>query len=136
MRSTGQVRHVVRFQFHGLAGALESRMTLSYTRRHPLQITAVFDATLSVDGRPSQWVIGRDLVAEGLLAPSGIGDVRIVPLGEHTAVELHAGPDHALLTVATEDLARFLDATCAMVPLGSETPTINWRALNGLLPHP
>ncbi|MHA6765223.1 SsgA family sporulation/cell division regulator [Streptacidiphilus sp. PAMC 29251] len=115
---------------------LESRMTLTYNSRHPLQITAAFEAAMAVDGRPAQWIIGRDLIADGLLAPAGLGDIRIHPDGESTAFELHAGPDYALVTVATDDLTQFLDATCALVPLGSESPAINWRALTGLLQRP
>ncbi|QMU70053.1 SsgA family sporulation/cell division regulator [Streptacidiphilus sp. P02-A3a] len=111
-------------------------MTLTYNRRHPLQVTAAFDATLVVDGRPAQWVIGRDLIADGLLGPVGIGDVRIFPHGDSTAIELYSGQENALLTVATRDLAQFLDATRALVPLGSEVPTINWRALTGVLQQP
>lgn len=112
-------------------------MVLTYARRRPLQVTADFDADLVMDGRPAHWIIGRDLIADGLAAPAGIGDVRFFPTGGATTfVELHAGPDYALLTVATDDLARFLDATRAMVPLGSEVPTISRSALNGLFQQP
>jgi Streptomyces sporulation and cell division protein, SsgA len=117
-------------------GVLESRMTLVYTRRDPLEITAAFEAALAVDGRPAHWIISRDLVADGLLAPAGIGDVRIFPHNGGTAIELHAGPDHALLTVDSAELARFLDATRAVVPLGGEIPAIDWSDLTGLLQQP
>lgn len=108
-------------------------MTLTYTRHHPLQVTAAFDPALVMDGCLAYWVIGRDLIADGLVAPAGLGDVHVYPCGRATNIELHSGPDYALLTVATADLARFLNATCDLVPLGSEVPGINWNAIAGLL---
>jgi hypothetical protein len=49
---------------------------LSYDRRDPYAVTAVFEP---LPGHQVTWLLSRDLLFEGLLTPAGEGDVRIAP---------------------------------------------------------
>ncbi|WP_030056104.1 MULTISPECIES: SsgA family sporulation/cell division regulator [Streptomyces] len=54
------------------------------------------------DPPAATWVFGRDLLATGLILPTGEGDVRVRPHGEdETDVELISGPSWCVVRMAS-----------------------------------
>jgi hypothetical protein len=80
-------------------------------------------------GRPAEqvtWVVGRELLIQGLTDPSGEGDVQIWPsideYGRAAVVIEFRSPDGRLVTqLRTHELYRFLSRTQAVVPSGTES---------------
>lgn len=90
---------------------------LQYRSDDPHAVTLRFHTR----DQESTWLVGRELLAEGLLAPAGIGDVRLRPEdGDVLVLELFTEDSHAVFHVSADDLRRFLDSTYAVVPAGSE----------------
>ena len=76
---------------------------------------------LSVDQSPAiSWIFGRELLINGALTPSGLGDVQIYPTHDGVIIELRSGNAAAKLLAHTPDIMDFTDQTLALVPLGSE----------------
>ncbi|GAA3438268.1 SsgA family sporulation/cell division regulator [Kutzneria kofuensis] len=93
---------------------------LRYDTRDPYAVTAAFRVppTGSV-----VWCFARDLLADGLIAEAGLGDVRIRPAAADPAlVDLTISSPAGLATFVAfaEDLADFLDDTYDLVPPGAE----------------
>ncbi|WP_420123664.1 SsgA family sporulation/cell division regulator, partial [Nakamurella sp.] len=77
---------------------------------------------LSVDQSPAvSWVFGRELLADGVAGPAGIGDVQIFPVHDGTVIELRSGEQSARLLAHTPDVGAFLDRSLQLVPAGSES---------------
>lgn len=100
---------------------------LSYDVRDPFAVTAVF----SHDGRVlARWRLDRDMLAEGLRGPVGIGDVRFEPsttgMWEELRIEFlgdsqpGGGRRHAVVFAWAPAVAAFLRQTRNAVPPGSE----------------
>ncbi|MFE0463370.1 SsgA family sporulation/cell division regulator [Kitasatospora sp. NPDC058965] len=97
---------------------------LRYRAEDPLAVRMAFPAAYSLDeptgldgGTEVVWTFARQLLAEGLEVPAGIGDVHVRPArGPHTAVELRAAEGVALLAFETAELRRFLRACFRLVP--------------------
>lgn len=73
---------------------------------------------------PVTWAFGRELLVDGVIRPSGDGDVHIAP-GEAEAcgevlIRLQVGCDQALFRSGAAPLVAFLDRTDKLVPLGQE----------------
>jgi Streptomyces sporulation and cell division protein, SsgA len=105
------------------AGGTTSRLDgeLEYDTTDPFAVTAVFRAGVS----PIRWVFARDLLAEGMFAPVGEGDVRVWPCldADGRAVlilELTSPHGEALLQAASADVSEFLLRTFEIVPRGGE----------------
>jgi hypothetical protein len=99
--------------------------TLAYTDDQPYAVTASFH---TADG-DVMWVFGRDLLAEGLEAPVGEGDVAIWPsaLGddEVLCLSLSSPTGSALLEADITAVEAFLDQAYAAVPSGSESDHVD-----------
>ncbi|MEV4439932.1 SsgA family sporulation/cell division regulator [Streptomyces sp. NPDC049577] len=94
---------------------------LRYLRSDPFAVRVAFPATASLDGAEVEWTFARELLARGLLSPTGGGDVRVWPCGPHrTVLELHAQEGVAMVQMDTDDLRGFLARSYALVPVGSE----------------
>lgn len=102
--------------------ALLMRATLRYDPADPFAVEATFrsaDETIS-------WVLGRDVLAVGMLAETGGGDVRVWPQDGHDGdpdmvlLELKSPDGQATLAVDASDLSRFLRRTFEVVPRGHE----------------
>jgi hypothetical protein len=100
---------------------------LSYDASDPFAVTAVF----SHDGRVlARWRLDRDMLAEGLLGPVGVGDVRLRPVSSDMGQELrleflgdahpHGGRHHAVVFAWAPAVTTFLRRTRELVPPGSE----------------
>jgi hypothetical protein len=83
-------------------------------------------------GRWIDWLMARDLVVEGMLAPAGLGDVRVAPYTdeEFDIVEVKIGDDEgfAALEFDRELMERFLSTTFDVVGLGTEADVIDVAA--------
>ncbi|GGU38267.1 SsgA family sporulation/cell division regulator [Lentzea flava] len=90
---------------------------LQYRSDDPHAVTLRFQAR----DQESIWVVGRELLSDGLLAPAGIGDVRLRPgHGNVLVLELFTEDSHAVFHLSADELGRFLDSTYAAVPAGQE----------------
>jgi hypothetical protein len=108
------------------AAALTVPADLEYDTRDPYAILLDFHSgTGSVE-----WLFGRDLLADGLLTPTGDGDVRISPGADPALVvfEISAPDGAAVLEASAQDLAAFLDCTYDLVPAGSESRWFDFDA--------
>ena len=90
--------------------------------------------SMRTDGGPTvQWVMSRDLLAAGLEAPAGDGDVGVWPSTNRGAdvvcVSLSSPDGQALLFGRRADIGEFLDRTFAEVPAGTESDFIDLDAL-------
>lgn len=94
---------------------------LRYRRDDPLAIQVSFPPRVSLAGGDVTWVFARDLLAAGLVAPSGDGDVHIRPNGPGRAVlEFHALAGTAMVRMDADQLRRFLRRSYLLVPAGRE----------------
>lgn len=94
---------------------------LHYKPADPLAVRISFPPEISLDGAAVDWAFARELLAEGLRAPAGRGDVRIRPYGpERTVMEFHADEGVAMVQMKTADVRRFLERSYAAVPAGRE----------------
>lgn len=66
------------------------------------------------------WVLGRELLAAGLLMPTGAGDARLAPRGEHLVLGLDNGRERSTLLLPADEVAGFLAGTYRQIPLGAE----------------
>ncbi|MEU5365388.1 SsgA family sporulation/cell division regulator [Streptomyces sp. NPDC005925] len=95
--------------------------TLHYDRRDPFAVRMTFPAPATLEDVEVCWTFARDLLAAGLCAPDGYGDVRVRPYGpDRTMLEFHAPEGTAVVHVCSDDVRRFLTATGALVPAGQE----------------
>jgi hypothetical protein len=103
-------------------------VALRYRATDPLAVRMAFPAEYSLDeptrpatGSEVLWTFARELLAAGLDAPAGIGDVHVRPArGSRTMVELRAAEGVALLSFETAGLRRFLWSSYRVVPEGRE----------------
>src|SRR5690349_1817800 len=99
-------------------GSMEPmNVDLQYRSDDPHAVTMRFQAR----DQESIWLVGRELLADGLLAPTGLGDVRLRPEGGDVLVlDLFTEDSHAVFHLSAEELDRFLQSTYAAVPAGRE----------------
>jgi hypothetical protein len=91
-----------------------------------------FAVALSVRTRHDRWVewlVGRELVVDGLAGPTGEGDVRIRPRSvqgyDIVEIEIRSHDGRAVLEVDQDLLRHFVDATLDLVALGDESDRID-----------
>jgi hypothetical protein len=102
------------------APAVPVQVELRYDTRDPYALVAAFRT-----GRSGwiDWVFSRDLLADGLLAEVGDGDVRVRPDADDPAVvrlALSSPSGEATFEAAADELADFLDRTYDVVLPGNE----------------
>jgi len=99
--------------------------TLRYQPSDPYAVEATFRA----GDEAISWVLGRDLLSEGLARVSGEGDVRVWPtvdLGDRreqtrlVMLQLSSPDGRALLAAPAEDVGAFLAETYEVVAPGTE----------------
>jgi hypothetical protein len=107
-------------------------VNLRYDRADPFAVRLVFPPAASLDGAEAIWTFGRDLLEEGLRAPSGVGDVRIWPCGpEAVVVEFHTTDGMAMVRFGVRDLRDFLARSYEVVAQGGEDMLLDFDALLG-----
>jgi len=96
---------------------------LCFRAADPYTVRAVFTGPHSM----STWLIGRELLAQGLVAsqafPAGTGDVRVWRDDDPTFVliSLSGVEGDALLAAPAEPVERFIATTQQLVPFGTES---------------
>lgn len=96
---------------------------LRYDTRDPFAVYALFEPE---GARAVQWILSRDLLADGLIVRSGDGDVRVWPAPENeemVIIEFVTPKGQARFEAHAQDLADFLDTTYEVVLPGAEE---NW----------
>ncbi|SOD89398.1 SsgA family sporulation/cell division regulator [Streptomyces sp. Ag109_G2-15] len=107
--------------------SLSMCMNLRYEPADPYVVRADFFTDAD---EPTEWVLGRDLLADGLRGSAGCGDIRIwsaVSRGDQGMyIALGSPAGTALLEVPVQDVRTFLENTEALVPRGTESGHIDW----------
>ena len=78
---------------------------------------------IGVDGVPVVWTFARELLADGLCGPSGVGDLRIEPITADGVREIDitlTTDCQATLIAPRDTVVAFLVEAYATVPAGSE----------------
>jgi hypothetical protein len=109
---------------------------LVYDPRDPYAVVATF----RIEGsEPVPWVLGRDLLIEGLVRPTGHGDVHVTRSMDDPDVlrlALSSPSGDAVLECPVVHIESFLQRTYDAVPVGTESAHVNvdgeLRALLGL----
>ncbi|GLX47184.1 hypothetical protein Shyhy01_01340 [Streptomyces hygroscopicus subsp. hygroscopicus] len=95
--------------------------TLRYDRCDPFAVRMTFPAPATLEGVEVCWTFARELLAAGLLAPEGQGDVHVRPYGyDRIVLEFHAPEGTAVVHVRAGEVRRFLEAAAELVPVGLE----------------
>lgn len=107
---------------------------LAYDAKDPFAVTMTF-RTRSGD---VPWVFHRELLLGGMSDPAGEGDVRISPSIDLegravTVIELHSNTGSFVAQTRTPEVARFVERTLEIVPLGAETIDVD-AMIDTLLP--
>ncbi|WP_426570233.1 SsgA family sporulation/cell division regulator [Streptomyces canus] len=118
------VQHVVSYEMF-----LPVSMRLRYEPSDPYVVRAAFTAVDSDE--TVEWIIGRDLLIDGLEGPAGEGDLRIWPDGPERCdlyILLNPPAGAALLKARAQEIQTFLQETQALVPRGAELGHIDFDA--------
>lgn len=105
---------------------------IRYDPENPFELTFIFHHPIHWD---VSWMIGRDLVSEGMESKSwvGAGDISIIrqkPL--EVSIRLRSGDNDGIATVhfAYKTLKAYLARTYQAVPAGSEGGRIDWNEMD------
>lgn len=111
------------------ASSLPLWVRLRYEPADPYVVRAAF---FGDSDEPVEWILGRDLLADGLEGSAGHADVRIWSAAgrgdESLYIALGSSAGTALLEVPVQDIASFLQDTQTLVPRGTESGRIDWDA--------
>ncbi|MGW4291087.1 SsgA family sporulation/cell division regulator [Streptomyces sp. NPDC004673] len=106
-------------------------MDLAYQPADPYAVRVSF--TYADTGQTVKWIMGRDLLADGLKGPVGEGDVQVwpaCPAGDRLIyIRLSPLTGTALFAAPAKEIAVFLLATEAIVPRGDEFRHVDAGAL-------
>lgn len=110
---------------------------VTYAPADPYAVHAVFQ--VESDER-IEWVFARDLLADGLVAPAGEGDVGVWPSRSGgrrvVCLSLSSPSGQALLEAPLDDVAEFVGDVYRAVPPGAESELLDLdEALARLLDH-
>lgn len=110
---------------------------LSYDSRDPYAISMTM--MTGPNGEAVEWVFARQLLVDGVVTPTGEGDVHVWPKHESgqssTFLSLTSPSGAALLEASTGSLVEFLTQTLHAVPPGTEGEMLNLdQELATLLP--
>jgi hypothetical protein len=117
-----EITHTVTFDLvseHSVPVDVELR----YDTRDPFAVYALFEPE---GARAVQWILSRDLLADGLIVRTGEGDVRMWPApdeAELVLIEFVTPKGQARFEALAQDIADFLDSTYEVVLPGDEE---NW----------
>ena len=110
---------------------------LTYNSRDPYAVQASFRTG---NGTAVDWVFARDLLHDGLIGPTGTGDVRVQPMPlnpTRVQLELSSPSGHAVFTTCARALGEFLHRTYVAVPPETEYSWLDFDvALSDLLNYP
>lgn len=111
---------------------------LNYNRQDPYAVRMSFDTSMD---EPVVWTFDRDMLAAGLNAPEGIGDIRTWPSARSVSAETEAGAGEKILNIVlgppsgcarfevdAAAIEAFLTRTYELVPAGRESACLNLDA--------
>jgi len=111
------------------ATALPVRASIDYDAGDPYAVRIAFHTGT---GDAVQWTFARQLLTDGVTAPTGQGDVRTWPAtserGPVVCLSLTSPSGSALFEVPVPELVEFLTMTYAAVPTGAETDHVDVEA--------
>ena len=117
--STDSVQQDMFTVLHGQPAPVVTRW--SYSAADPYAVTL---AVRTRHDRWVEWLVGRDLVAESLEAPAGMGDIRMSPQTvqgyDIVEIEIRSTDGRAILEVDRDLLRHFVTSTTEIVALGDE----------------
>jgi hypothetical protein len=116
------IEQAVRARLIAPAPRLETIVvTLRYDSDDPFAVRIGFPPPATLEGTEVYWAFARELLAAGVVGPSGSGDVRVRPHGrESTVLEFRAPEGTALVELPALEVRRFLWRTELTVPVGLE----------------
>jgi len=106
----------------GAGGPVPVTVELSWRARDPFAVELLFLAAHG-GAYDVSWLVARDLFAEGLYLPAGLGDVHVRPHQydpETTVLVLDSHEGQAEFELGTDVLSDFLQATYEQIPPGVE----------------
>ncbi|KKD04193.1 SsgA family sporulation/cell division regulator [Streptomyces sp. WM6386] len=98
-------------------------LDLSYDSADPYAVSLTFHMCTDTTVR---WVVGRELLLDGLEKLTGVGDVQVWPCRDPAADKVHIAlcpcpkQEAVVVTAPAQTLGAFLRRTLAVVPTGSE----------------
>ena len=116
------------------ASALPVRATLRYEVTDPYAVQVGFHTGTGEPGDADvvEWTFARQLLTEGVAAPSGEGDVQVWPSSSSglpvVCLALSSPSGRALFEVPLTELVEFLGRTYAAVPTGEESSYVDLDA--------
>lgn len=111
--------HIAALRTQGQPVPVSTRWT--YRADEPFAITVAF---ATERGRWVEWIFARDLLIDGLSAPSGEGDLRVAPHEEDEdllLMEIHSPTGSATFELDRDDTEDFLAHSLELVPVGAES---------------
>lgn len=108
---------------------------LRYDVTDPYAITLLFDNGAA---GTIEWIFARNLLAAGMRAPCGDGDVRIWPAEGRNQVfiQLSSPSGRAVFAAMTGRIGPFLEQTRRLVPYGAESGLLDLDSTLRLLLYP
>lgn len=107
------------------------RASMRYDAEDPYAIHVMFHPG-NPDAEQVSWSFARELLAAGLVEPTGMGDVRVwpwtTPRGDAIALALSSPDGNALFEVSRSLVSRFLRRSYALVPKGREGDSLDMDA--------
>jgi hypothetical protein len=111
------------------ATSLPVKASLAYDAIDPYAVRVTFHTGA---GDAVQWTFARQLLTDGVTAPTGVGDVRTWPAasdrGPVVCLSLSSPSGNALFEIPVPELVEFLTMTYAAVPTGAETDHVDVEA--------
>lgn len=128
--NTATVRSALDLTIVGAELPLLLTCQFEYRASDPYAVTVLFDTGSE---HPVEWVFSRDLLDEGLVLPSGDGDVQVVPVRDDSGALvlqlLLSSPDGvAVLEASADAVLEFLGRSYALVPPGTESEHVDMDA--------
>lgn len=109
---------------HGQAAPVVTRWSWS--------VQDPYAVTLGIRTRRDRWIewmLGRELLIDGIAGPAGEGDIRLSPQQvmefDVVAVEIRSADGHAMLEVDKDLLIHFVETTVELVALGDEPDVVD-----------
>ncbi|GLZ33771.1 sporulation protein SsgA [Lentzea sp. NBRC 105346] len=131
MANTTRVGIETVFEFIGPDGRpAPVPVELGYRADEPHAVSMTF----RMADQATVWLVSRDLLADGLVAATGEGDVRLRPFTARAAIlELYSDDEHAVFHVPVGSLQAFLNSSYDVVAPGREGDFLDIdSALRGL----
>lgn len=104
---------------------LEAELTLTYTTKDPLAVSLAFPPP-AAEQAPTTWVFSRDLLASGLEARAGEGDVVVRPTGRHRVLVTLTSPNGRVRSeLERAPVEAFLSESYALLPAPEESTALD-----------